>query len=172
MVQLRKGEVMRGIPLTPFGVALVDDEDYERLLGYGRWHRARRGKHIYAVCTSSKKKGRERQYMHRVVMRAAPGQRIDHRDQDGLNNQRANLREASHAENLRNRGLQANNTTGFTGVQFHRQSGLWHARIKVAGRNISLRYHKTAEDAARAYNAAAILHHGEFACLNIIPEEI
>jgi hypothetical protein len=103
--------------------------------------------------------------MHRLLTRASAGVIVDHADMDGLNNRRANLRPCTKAENSQRR-RSTSGKSPFKGVAFHRHSGLHHATINVAGRQVSLRYHKTAEDAARAYDAAAVAHFGAFALTN------
>lgn len=92
-----------------------------------------------------------------------PAHLIDHKNLDRGDDRWDNLREATHSQNLSNRGAQRNNTSGFKGVHFHPQSGRWRARIAKDGKHISLGLHDTAENAHLAYTAAAIDLHGEFA---------
>jgi hypothetical protein len=92
-----------------------------------------------------------------------PSDDIDHRDRDGLNNRWANLREATRSQNLANRCAQVNNAIGVKGVCLERATGRYLAYIKVAGRTIALGRFGTAEEASRAYMAAALQHFGEFA---------
>lgn len=88
---------------------------------------------------------------------------IDHRNGNGIDNRLHNLRQASQEQNLQNRGKQANNTSGFKGVYWHRQNSNWVAKIQSNGRSHSLGSYPTAEDAYSAYCAAAERLHGEFA---------
>lgn len=90
-----------------------------------------------------------------------PKDQVDHRDQDKLNNRINNLREATNAENSRNR---RHKRGGFKGVSFHK--GRYIARIMKDGECINLGSFDTPEPASDAYKAAAIKYHGEFACLN------
>ena len=92
-----------------------------------------------------------------------PTQDIDHRDTDNANDRIDNLRLATDAQNLANRAAQSNNTSGFKGVNFDKQTGRWRAKIKAGGKFYDLGRHPTAETAAEAYAAAARRLHGEFA---------
>lgn len=135
--------------------ALVDDADFDWLnqwkwtySGHGYAHRGDNGKKIY---------------MHKLI---TGWDRTDHIDEDGLNNQRYNLRESSAAENGRNRGKNRNNSTGYKGVFPQSGTDYFFARIVVDRKPIYLGAFKTSIDAALAYNEAAIEYHGEFAKLN------
>ena len=97
-----------------------------------------------------------------------PREEIDHKDQDKLNCLYDNLRICNRSQNQQNRGKQLNNTSGWKGVSWHKRIGKWQASIKVNYDTIPLGYFDTAEDAARAYNVAALKYHGEFAVLNEI----
>jgi AP2 domain len=68
-----------------------------------------------------------------------------------------------------NRRLRSDNTSGFKGVSFDAESGKWRARIMVEGRAIAVGRYREILDAARAYDEAALVHHGEFAVLNLGP---
>ncbi len=99
--------------------------------------------------------------LHRVIMGNPAGVQIDHKDGDGLNNRRSNLRPATNAENGRNRSIQKNNTSGFNGV--HKSGKAWVASIRVDGRRINLGRFAAPELASAAYNDAAKMYFGEFA---------
>lgn len=149
------------IKLTKGMFAIIDDEDFD-VLSTLRWHAKKCGQHHYAA---SDFLGHE-VYMHRLVMNAAPGSLIDHKNQNTLDNRKSNLRDCRKHQNLANRGLQRNNTIGFKGVCFHEKTGTWNARVKFRGKNISIGYHRTPEEAARYYNLKAKELFGEFACFN------
>ena len=78
-----------------------------------------------------------------------------------------NLRICSRSENSRNQRLKSNNSSGFKGVCWDKQSGKWIAQILISSRQQRLGYFTTPEAAAEAYDAAAISHFGEFALTNV-----
>jgi hypothetical protein len=63
------------------------------------------------------------------------------------------------------------NTSQFLGVGFHRQTGKWRARIYLHGKQTELGLFDSEEDAAKAYNTAAVLHHGVYATVNVLKSE-
>lgn len=135
--------------------ALVDDNDYPRLVTK-KWHLTRAG-----YVTNSGK-----MYLHRSILAPGPGSIIDHRNHDPLDNRRSNLRICTRSQNGSNRRRTAPRVSPYKGVSFHKPTGRWHARITLNGRLRSLRFHDTPEEAALAYNAAALKLFGEFAYLN------
>lgn len=94
---------------------------------------------------------------------AWPTDIIDHDDGDGLHNSWENLREANRVQNAANAGPTKRNKTGYRGVSIHKPSGAYRAAIFVDGKQTHLGHFPTAEEAARAYEAAAKKHHGKFA---------
>jgi hypothetical protein len=98
-----------------------------------------------------------------LVTGALPKERIDHRNGKPGDNRWDNLREATPGQNMANTKRPSHNTSGFKGVHFHRQTGLWRARISKAGKFYSLGLHDTPEAAHAAYRKAANDLHGEFA---------
>ena len=107
----------------------------------------------------------EKYGIHQVVYAMTHGRwanEIDHIDGNPSNNKPENLRECTRSQNNINRSVQVNNTSGRRGVYLSKRLNLWHARIKINGRYISLKYHKTIEAAHDAYEAAAKIYHGEF----------
>lgn len=94
------------------------------------------------------------------------GFHLDHLDHDKAANGRGETRIATPMQNMRNKRRYANNTSGFKGVTFYRKNGRWMAQISVNKRNKNLGLFENREDAARAYDTAAIAHFGEFAKTN------
>jgi len=88
---------------------------------------------------------------------------LDHKNMDRTDNRITNLRECSNAENQRNRGKQANNTSGHKGVSWAKNVNKWKSEITVGGQYKYLGIFDTIEDAAKAYNDAALAYHKEFA---------
>lgn len=160
--------VTKKIPLSQGKYALVDDADYE-WLNQWRWY-YRHKKHTgYAARMSRTSDGLPRKAvirMHRVIAGAQEGQDIDHWDGDGLNNQRTNLRVCTRSQNAINRRLQANSASGYKGVSWDRHAGKWRAQIMVQQGHKYLGIFSDKDDAARAYNQAAIEYFGSFARLN------
>ena len=110
--------------------------------------------------------GGRRYLAHRIIFALVNGyypDEIDHADGNPRNNKPSNLREATRSQNNMNRTLQCNNSSGSKGVYFVKRINKWHARIKVGGKYISLKYHSTVESASKAYTEAAANLHGEFA---------
>ncbi len=91
-----------------------------------------------------------------------PTRHIDHLNGNRTDNRIANLRDVDRATNMQNmRKALSTNRCGLMGVSFHRQSGLWAARLVARGKIHSLGYHRTPEAAHEAYLAAKRkLHEG------------
>jgi hypothetical protein len=161
-------EETKEIPLSKGFVALVDAADYDFLMQW-RWQarRFKKGGGLYAVRTYHGAQDKcFMLFMHRVILNPASGVEIDHIDGNGLNNTRSNLRTATHQQNMYNIGPRSDNASGFKGVSLNKKTQTWQARITVNGKQAHLGCFPSPEDAARAYDKAARVHHGEFAWLN------
>jgi hypothetical protein len=100
--------------------------------------------------------------LHRFLMGEPMGLQIDHRDGEGLNCRRYNLREATCSQNGRNLKTSANNTSGIKGVSWHKPSSKWTAHIMLGGKQKYLGLFGDITDAAVAYANASRELHGEF----------
>jgi len=160
---------MKYIKLTQGKVAVVDDKNYEELNQY-KWQATKqKGGTFYATRAVRVGVGSHiRVHMHRQIMELTDRLEVDHIDHDGLNNLEVNLRVCSHEENMRNKRIACNNTSGYKGVHFRNDCGKWKAQITVNKKRKSLGSFKCKHDAGVAYNEAAIKYYGDFAALNVI----
>ena len=152
------------IPLSRGMFALVEEADAERVLALSPWHVVESDPgRFYAARVIN---GR-RVFLHRLLMNAPPDKLVDHEDGDGLNCRRTNMRVCTTAQNMLNRRRHSQNRSGFKGVA--PSGGGWKAYIARDGYQHHLGCFARAEEAALAYNEAAVRLHGAFARLNEIP---
>ena len=143
-------------------IFLVSPEDQEHISGF-KWHHTN-GYAARYIRRSGKKSSMP---MHHEIMGIPKsGFVVDHINGNALDNRRNNLRIVSIRENVINQSLHKNNTSGFKGVS--KFDSRWRAYITPNRKQISLGIHKTKEEAARAYNKAALEIYGAFAKLNIL----
>jgi hypothetical protein len=159
---------MREIKLTHGKIALVDNDDYERLAPF-KWH-AMKTKQIedkWYAKQIIRVEGEPTQniYMHRLIMGAGPGFEVDHRDRDGLNNIRRNLRVCSHIQNCANIATRAS-LSGYRGVYWCKVTRRWVAEAKVNYKTIRIGRYKDLIEAAVARDKYVSGLYGEFAVLN------
>jgi len=164
---------MKTLPLTKGLVALVDDDDYYWL---SQWNWFVSGKERLHYASRSKKKTPMRSgikyetLLHRIVMRCTdPGLVVDHIDHNTLNCQKHNLRICTKAENNRNLSPRSNTVSKYLGVTYctdkHRKLR-WKAQVAYNGERVFGKRFMTEEEAARAYDVAALYYFKEFANLN------
>ncbi len=158
---------MKEITLTQGKVAIVDDEDFPELSKH-KWYAINAGSRFYAGRTIYQNGSKKNILMHRVIL--AANQDVDHKDGDGLNNTKENLRECSTSQNIANQRVRLGPKSSlFKGVHFSKKGRTWLASIKINGKRTWLGSYRTEVEAAITYNRAAVLLFGEFAKTNSIP---
>jgi len=150
---------MKKIPLTQGKFALVDDEDFEYLSQW-KWC-ANKSHNTFYVITNIYKNGKWTiDMMHRLLL---DGKQIDHKDGNGLNNQKKNLRACTHQQNQANR-RPTKGTSKYKGVCCRNKK--WQSYIRIDGKRIHLGYFDSEIDAAMSYDRAALQYFGDFARTN------
>jgi len=143
---------------------IVDSEDVDLLKNY-KWRLSGAG----YVAYNKVENGQHSIYLHRLIMKCTPMEEVDHINNNKLDNRKSNLRICTRMENCRKRGKPKRKnklTSKYKGVSF--QSGRYRARIRVNNKELSLGRFKNEEDAALAYNEAALLYFGKYANINIL----
>lgn len=159
---------MLEIPTTLGKTFIIDDEDLDLISQY-KWH-AYEHRNTYYVSTNVKTNGKWTTVgMPTIIMKAKDRKQLDHKNGNGLDNRKENLRYCSSSQNSQNRhgGF---GTSPFKGVHWHKPIGKWCSRIGYEGSRIILGYFASEEDAARAYDSKAKELFGEFANLNFKEE--
>lgn len=176
--QVMQASNMKKIPLTgKYGrgtYALVDDEDYNALASKP-WFATKQGYALHVEYLGGGRAAPKRRpvYMHNLILPPPPGYVVDHKNGNKRDNQRSNLRIGTQADNNHNVPIERKNQshTGYKCVYKVLRSTRFWAKIGFQGRFIYLGTFDTAEEAAQAYNDAAIKYHGEFASFNRIPSD-
>lgn len=153
---------MKKIPLTKNKEAIVDSDDYDYLNNW-KWSYVAAG---YAIRGQQRNNKIKYYLMHRVILKAKDNQEVDHINGNRLDNRKENLRFVSRQQNQWNRTKSLNKSSKYKGVNFHKKSNKWMARIRLNNKEIYLGIFKQEKDAARAYNKKAIELFGEYAKLN------
>jgi hypothetical protein len=161
------GYTYRRIYLGEGEWTIVEPTDYYRLKNYN-WYIGGNGKEFYAFRNIKIGPGKTKMVsMHREIMNPPAGLLVDHRNNDTLDNRRANLRLATHSENSYNRPkTKAKTTSQYIGIYSEKRTGRWTVKIRVNGERLWLGRFESEIEAAKAYDAAAKKYHGEFARLN------
>lgn len=147
------------------------DLKYKEEIEKYKWHLHRSGYTETWWCDENKKV--HKTTLHQAIIALSgqevpDGYEIDHKDGNKLNCLESNLRICTNSQNKCNVKIRTNSKSGAKGVTYHNQTGKWQALISINCNPIFLGLFDTIEDAAKAYNEAAIQHHGEFAVLNNI----
>jgi hypothetical protein len=155
------------VPLTQGQVAIVDDEDYERVMAAGPWHACHVRHSWYA-----------RRYIDKrflplanFVLGVPNGRIVDHKDHNSLNNCKDNLREATLTENNHNRRKSRYSTSEYHGVSLSTSGKWWKANITKGGKDYYIGRFMREVDAARAYDKKARELYGDAARLNF-PDDV
>ena len=156
---------MKEIALTKNQVALVDDEDFERLNIY-KWYVSQGSKTKYSYAKNSAVGS-----MARFIMNCPSNKLVDHKNHNTLDNQRHNLRICGKRENKQNAKLHNNSSSQYKGICWNKRQNAWTARIKLSnifGESFSkfLGYFEDEIEAAKAYDRAAKEEFSDFALLN------
>ena len=122
---------MRQIKLASGDEVLVDDEDYE-FLSRWKWKLHPQG---YASRNSWQGDKYVTLLMHRVICQPLPGQEVDHRNGNKLDNRRLNLRSVDHSINQLNNGPQSNNSSGYRGISWSKSRQKWEVRVYRNGKS-------------------------------------
>ena|SRR5258708_2925659 len=160
---------MREIELSQGQTTTVDDEDFEKVNRF-KWSLLCQSPRTRYAFRNVRVSGRRitTLRLHRFILNLEPGDPdVDHVDGNGLNNVKANLQLATHQQNQCNQRKQLRKTSSrFKGVTWDRHAGEWKAQIKVKGKNHYLGCFAIEQEAAEAYDQAAVQFHNNFAKLN------
>lgn len=154
---------MKSVPVSDSLRATVDGEDFDLVSRY-KWSLLTGAKnHKYAIAYISD----EYLLMHRLISGVTGKSVVDHKNGDGLDNRRKNLRICSHAQNIWSSRINdfSKKTSRFKGV-YLRKNGKWRADIKIHGKKKCLGTFVEETAAAQSYDMAAMKYFGEFACTN------
>ena len=145
---------------------MVDDADFEWLNQF-KWCAHRIGNSYYAVAWIPYDGKRKQIAMHRMILNTPSDMQSDHRNGDGLDNQRCNLRICSSSQNIMNSKKGSRRSSRFKGVYWEKARQKWHVEIQAFGKKHHLGRFEKEKDAAIAYDLAARKHFGRFARLNL-----
>jgi hypothetical protein len=153
--------LVKEIPLTQGKVALIDDEDYEKLKNY-KFYAHTDCYNWYCECKIKRRQTK----MHRLILNPKNNEQVDHINGNGLDNRRCNLRIATQSQNRANSKKQRNTPSKYKGAYWKEPNKKWQSMIQKNEKIYYLGLFEKEEDAAKAYDKAAKELFGEFARLN------
>lgn len=142
--------------------ALVDDSDFD-WLSHFRWNEFKLNRNLETSYAYTPLCGHTI-LMHKMILVSA--KQIDHKDCNGLNNQRTNLRPYSGAQNQANSRKRRGTSSKYKGVCWHKPTRRWRAGISCDCKHYHLGTFRDEKLAAQAYDAAAIRMFRQFARVN------
>lgn len=149
-------------------IVIIDNEDYDIIKDY-KWGVSKKVDSFYVMRTGKSDLNiKHKVRLHRAITSCPSDKVVDHINGNTLDNRKCNLRVCTNAENLRNSRGKRNSTSKYKGVSYDKEKKRWASRICINSKEIKLGKFKSEIDAAKKYNEAAIIYHGEFAKLNII----
>ena len=162
---------MKKIPLTQGKFALVDNEDFLLVSKYKWYYRKSgrtNGENGYAETTLYRNGKRKTLFMHNLILPPKKKLIVDHRNRNGLNNKRINLRLVTKWQNYHNYPKKGKNL--YRGVQLKKALKLnpWEVTLKFKKKIVFNKTFSTAKEGARAYNEQALKYYGDSAQLNKI----
>ena len=158
------------ITLTQSYEMEIDNEDYDKIKDY-KWHTRKCKNTCYAITHIYKSNKRTTIAVHRLLINVPENMFVDHKDGNGLNNKKENLRICTNAQNQMNRNKPINNVSGFKGVYYINEKNRkrkYRAFICKNNKTINLGDYFTPEEAAITYDKKAKELFGEFALLNFL----
>jgi hypothetical protein len=166
--RIRFGYSFRRIPLTQGKFAIVDPDDFYRLIEY-KWFATKNASTFYAKrhTRTGERAKTGSVCMHRRIMNAPDNLVVDHINYNGLDNRKANLRLATRRQNSLHVIRTMNpGSSKYKGVSWREDRKKWSVKIMADGKTFHLGCYKDEIEAAKAYDEAARKYHGEFAALN------
>lgn len=146
--------------------AIVDEEDAEHVNRL-KWYPRRTTTDVVYVQANTWRDDKPTTItLHRFIARALDTEHVDHRNSDGLDNRKSNLRVCTRFQNNRNARVRVDNTSGYKGVGWYASGNNWAAGIMIDKKRRHIGYFESKEAAARAYDLVAQKLWGEFAWLN------